>query len=199
MSDDEPIAVLDAAGAPTGEVKPRAAVHRDGDWHAAFHLWVLSGDEVLLQRRSERKASWPGHLDATAAGHLLAGEAVLDGLREAEEELGVAYAADAVTPLGRWTIDEPRPVGRNREVQHVFAVRDERALDAWTGLDRVEVDGLVAMALSGFAELAGGVATGPWPGRAWDGERVRPTRVSRDEVVPTPYFAQLAAALRALG
>ena len=103
--DDELLDVVDEHGRRLG-VKRRGDVHRDGDWHLAFHLWVVRPDGVLLQRRAATKASWPGRLDATAAGHLLAGEAVRDGLREAEEELGVAYAFDdlALSPN-----DEPKP------------------------------------------------------------------------------------------
>ena len=38
---EEEFDVLDAEGRPTGRVKARSAVHRDGDWHAAVHVWVL--------------------------------------------------------------------------------------------------------------------------------------------------------------
>ncbi|MBA2348095.1 MAG: NUDIX hydrolase, partial [Solirubrobacterales bacterium] len=72
---DERLDVYDELGVHLG-VKARGAVHRDGDWHRCVHLWVLSGDAVLLQRRGRHKASWPGALDATAAGHVAAGESV---------------------------------------------------------------------------------------------------------------------------
>jgi isopentenyldiphosphate isomerase len=52
----ELLEVLDEAGEPTGARKARAEVHRDGDWHRAFHLWVMHPDgHVLLQRRSRAK------------------------------------------------------------------------------------------------------------------------------------------------
>src|SRR3954466_4891414 len=91
--------VFDDRGWHVG-VKRRDAVHRDGDWHLAFHLWVVRPDGVLLQRRASTKSSWPSFLDASAAGHLLAGEAIQDGLREAEEELGTVYVFDDLEPLG---------------------------------------------------------------------------------------------------
>ena len=86
-ADDEILDVFDERGRHLG-TKRRADVHRDGDWHLAFHLWVVAPAGVLLQRRARGKSSWPGFLDASAAGHLLAGEAIRDGLREADEELG---------------------------------------------------------------------------------------------------------------
>src|SRR5690242_15381466 len=81
-------------GTPTGVVKPRAAVHRDGDWHRAVHVWVTglgpAGEPFLLaQRRSTAKDTWPGRLDATVGGHYRAGEGLAEALRETEEEIGV--------------------------------------------------------------------------------------------------------------
>ena len=84
-TDDEILDVFDEGGRHLG-TKRRADVHRDGDWHLAFHLWVVAPAGVLLQRRARGKSSWPGFLDASAAGHLLAGETIRDGLREVDEE-----------------------------------------------------------------------------------------------------------------
>ena len=194
MSDDELLDVLAADGSPRG-TKRRADVHRDGDWHAAFHLWVICGDQVLLQRRSVRKQAWPGRLDATAAGHLAAGEAVLDGLREAEEELGVVYAPDQLTACGTFTVDETQSDGTtNREFQHVFAVRDDRPLEAFTDFDREELDGLVTIDLATLEQLlAGGDGA---TAEAWDGVRRTPITVQADELVPTPYLLAVIKELR---
>jgi isopentenyldiphosphate isomerase len=189
--DDELLDVFDERGRHVG-IKRRADVHRDGDWHLAFHLWVVRGDGVLLQRRARDKASWPGRLDASAAGHLLAGEGVRDGLREAEEELGVVYSFEQLEPLGVHRVaDEGREGRVNRELQHVFAVRDERALEAWTAFDRVEVAGLVLVDHEDFAALAGGGAD-PVRAQAWDGTRVSLIEVAAGELVPTPYLSALA-------
>ena len=38
---EELVDVLTPAGDPTGMRKPKAAVHRDGDWHRAAHVWIL--------------------------------------------------------------------------------------------------------------------------------------------------------------
>lgn len=194
MSDDELLDVFDAGGRHLG-TKPRGAVHADGDWHRCFHLWVVDAGGVLLQHRSPAKQAWPGYLDATAAGHLVAGEQVADGLREVREELGVAYAMEDLLPLGVHRVDERDGEGANRELQHVFAVRDERPLDAWTAFDRAELAGLVRVAAGDLAALVGGrdvAAT------AWDGAAVRPVRVTAARVVPAPYLAELAPALARL-
>lgn len=196
MADDELLDVYDERGWHRG-VKRRGEVHRDGDWHRAFHLWVVSERGVLLQRRSATKAAWPGHLDATAAGHLLAGEQVRDGLREADEELGVPYRFEDLEDLGVHRVDEPIDSGgHNRELQHVFAIRDDRALDTWTSFDRDEVQGFVAIDHDGFAALLDGA--GAVHADAWDGEQITALSVAASELVPAPYLPAIARQLRRL-
>lgn len=201
--DDEILDVFDERGWHVG-TKRRGDVHRDGDWHLAFHLWVVGPDGVLLQRRARDKASWPGYLDASAAGHLLTGEAVRDGLREADEELGAAFAFDDLESLGVHRVDDAERSGVvNREVQHVFAVRDDRPLEAWRDFDRVEVAGLVLVGHDGFRALAQAVAAGAdgpsVPARAWDGIAVSEIDVAPGEIMPAPYLAAIAPALQRLG
>jgi len=198
MSGDELLDVVDADGVRLAS-KPRRAVHRDGDWHVAFHLWVVSADGVLLQRRSMAKASWPGRLDATAAGHLLAGESVADGVREAEEELGITYNFDDLVALGVHRVDETRDDGRiNRELQHVFAARDDRPLEAYRQLDDRELDGLVLLEASVLRALAGGDPR-ERHAIAWDGSRRRAITVGAGELVPSPYLPRIADDLARLG
>jgi isopentenyldiphosphate isomerase len=197
--DDELLDVFDERGWHAG-IKRRGDVHRDGDWHLAFHLWVVTPGGVLFQRRARAKSSWPGYLDASAAGHLVAGEAVRDGVREADEELGAAYVYDDLEPLGVHRVEDAERSGVvNRELQHVFAVRDDRPLARWTGFDRVELDGLVLVGHDGFAALAAALGDGAAvsvPARAWDGAAEHDVEVSAAEVVPAPYLAAIAADLR---
>lgn len=81
----------------TGIQKERDKVHTDGDWHASVHIWIYrkkrngnSNLEVLLQKRSNNKDSFPGYLDAACTGHVDAGEEYLEAaIRELEEEVGL--------------------------------------------------------------------------------------------------------------
>ena len=49
--------LVDENGVPTGEVKERELVHRDGDRHRTSHVWLFRQRngrwQVLLQKRSE--------------------------------------------------------------------------------------------------------------------------------------------------
>lgn len=90
-----------AAETPSQEsffVFRRSAVHRDGDFHRAVHIWIFaeSTKELLLQKRSDDKDSWAGLWDISSAGHISAGDASLNtARRELQEELGVNLPADA--------------------------------------------------------------------------------------------------------
>lgn len=87
--------VLDEQGNPTGEVKARAQVHQDGDWHRTVHVWLLNEKgELLLQLRGPHQEANPNCWDISCAGHLDAGEQRDDAAqRELREELGVSLSA----------------------------------------------------------------------------------------------------------
>jgi 8-oxo-dGTP pyrophosphatase MutT (NUDIX family) len=151
------IDVFDEVGRHLG-VKDRAAVHRDGDWHRVFHCLIVTerpkaGAVALLQLRGATKAAFGGLLDLTAAGHLEAGESPLDGIRELEEELGIRVDPADLVPLGtRRLIDESGEGRLNRELTHVFLLRDDRPLSHYSPAV-VEVGGLLEVPIDGLLEV----------------------------------------------
>ena len=98
--------VIDESGTPTGLIKERGVVHREGALHATSHIWIArennkSGYDILLQKRSSIKDSHPGCYDISSAGHICAGdEALNSALRELEEELGIAAAPEHLKEFG---------------------------------------------------------------------------------------------------
>src|SRR4051794_32465242 len=100
---EELLDVYDDNGRAAGQL-PRSVVHRDGHWHRVFHCLVVaqrsSGPVVVLQRRSRRVSAFPGLLDLTVAGHLVAGERPVEGAREAQEEMGLDLSPAQLVPLG---------------------------------------------------------------------------------------------------
>lgn len=82
--------VLDENGEKTGRTKLRQEVHRDGDWHRSVDVFVVRGDELLLQKRCATKDSYLGMWDLSCGGHISAGESSLEtAVRELGEELGL--------------------------------------------------------------------------------------------------------------
>ena len=86
--------MVDENGLPTGEIVSRDLAHREGLRHRTAHVWVVrrtdTGYDILLQKRSMEKESFPGLYDTSSAGHIQAGDEPLpSALRELEEELGI--------------------------------------------------------------------------------------------------------------
>jgi isopentenyldiphosphate isomerase len=204
----EPFDVITADGKPTGRVKPRARVHRDGDWHRAIHVWVAGEDGdgapfLMVQRRSPGKDTWPNRFDATVGGHYRAGETLAETLREVEEEIGIIPDGQYLRPLGvRVCANEAQPGIIDRELQDVFLLRDDRPLAAYrpnphelAALIRFPLDTLVPFLAGEAAEIRGQAIA---PGAT---EAVAMIAVS-DDFIPTVdrYFLRVAiAARRALG
>ncbi|MFI6042811.1 NUDIX domain-containing protein [Nocardia sp. NPDC051321] len=87
----ETIAVYDAAGRVVGAAD-RAAVYRDGMWHASAGVLVRSGDgaRIYVHRRTDTKMVFAGMHDCLAGGVVDPGEAPeATAVRELAEELGI--------------------------------------------------------------------------------------------------------------
>ena len=97
--------IVNEYGEPTGETVSREIAHRDGIRHRTAHVWVVKRDggrtQVLMQKRSDDKDSFPGMYDTSSAGHIPAGdEPIASALRELEEELGIKAAKNQLTYAG---------------------------------------------------------------------------------------------------
>jgi len=94
--------VLDDTGIPTGEIKSRPAVHRDGDLHRAVHVWIVNDrNEVLIQKRSSVIDVFPNLWDISLAGHVQSGEGSGAAVRrELKEELGITVEEGDLQPVG---------------------------------------------------------------------------------------------------
>jgi isopentenyldiphosphate isomerase len=121
--------VLDSLGNPTGEQKSRAMVHRDGDWHRSFHLWIVKDDSyVLFQRRSKEKDLEGGKIDVTVGGHFRAGESLKDVVREVEEEIGLKVKPEDLHFLFTRSGERRYAQAVDREFVEVYALRCDQPL-----------------------------------------------------------------------
>jgi isopentenyldiphosphate isomerase len=99
---EEYIDIVTDSGAPTGKIALKDEAHRNGWYHNTIHLWLYTkkGD-ILLQQRSHKKSIYPLLWDVSAAGHVDAGEALLDAaIRETHEELGLLLKPEELTKIG---------------------------------------------------------------------------------------------------
>jgi isopentenyldiphosphate isomerase len=97
--------IVDESGEPTGETVEREDAHRLGIRHCTAHVWLFRARngkaQLLLQKRSLNKDSYPGCLDISSAGHIPTGDGyVKSALRELKEELGVDAAPEELVFCG---------------------------------------------------------------------------------------------------
>lgn len=140
--------IVDEDGVPTGETVPRKDAHRLGIPHRTSHVWLLrihnGKTQVLLQKRSADKDSYPGCLDISSAGHIPAGEGFLESaLRELREELGVEARAQELIYCGqrRFAFRESFRGQEffDRQVSNVYVLYRDISPDAFT-VQASEVD-----------------------------------------------------------
>lgn len=140
-------------------VKPRHEVHRDGDWHQAFHCWVIGHDDgqafVILQMRGPNQDTFPNMLDISAAGHLQAGETVQDGARELEEELGLSVKFEGLVSLGRRVSTKKYKEMTDCQISNVFLYECDQALTDYD-YQASEIDGLVKLRIEDGIQLFSG-------------------------------------------
>lgn len=125
--------IVDMTGTPTGEIVDRETAHREGILHRTTHLWILRCGpqgitEVLLQKRSANKDSFPGCYDISSAGHIPAGVDWLESaLRELEEELGIKdVSADQLILCGQRHIKHDdvfhgKPY-KDRQISNIYCI-----------------------------------------------------------------------------
>ena len=93
----------------------------------AAYVFLLDDGRVLLQLRAGT-GYYDGWWGASAAGHVEAGESVLDAaVRESAEEIGVAIAPDALAPLTTMHRTGPSGTPVDQRVDFFFACRE------WSG------------------------------------------------------------------
>lgn len=135
-SEEELFDILNEDGTRTGRTKARGLVHRDGDLHGASHVFVIrrvaAKLQVLMQKRSADKDSFPSCWDTSAAGHLDVGEDFdKAAVRELREELGVSGPEPKYifTQKVEYTENFYGKPFHDNEIDHVYIVEIDEAED----------------------------------------------------------------------
>ncbi len=144
--------ILNVDGSKTGIQKERKLVHEDGDIHASVHIWAYRIDkrskeiEVLLQKRSKEKDSFPGRFDAASTGHVDAGEDFEDAaVREVFEEIGISIDKKHLHYIGEQKFNNDEYFhGKhfvNNEINRIYLIDESIALND-IHFDESEVSGV---------------------------------------------------------
>lgn len=125
--------VIDSEGNPTGQIVAREKAHAEGISHRTAHIWIIREKEgrvqILLQKRSQNKDSFPGKFDTSSAGHIQAGDEPLESaLRELKEELGISAVPEQLHFAGTFPISFAKEfhgkMFRDEEVAFVYIYKE---------------------------------------------------------------------------
>ena len=149
---EEYLDIWNSEGQPTGETCLKDIAHQKGLFHPTVHVWFYTpAPALLLQKRSFLKQTYPEFWDVSVAGHVSAGESILEGaIREVKEEIGLDIKASDLKPL-----DIRKNTNRfnngiiDCEFQHVFLVK----LDTELSQLRIQESEVDAIRLFSFEEL----------------------------------------------
>ena len=125
--------VIDSKGNPAGQIVSREKAHAEGIPHRTAHIWIIRKKEgkvqILLQKRSQNKDSFPGKFDTSSAGHIQAGDEPLESaLRELKEELGISATPDQLHFAGTFPISFAKEfhgkMFRDEEIAFVYIYQE---------------------------------------------------------------------------
>jgi len=115
----------------TGRVSIKKEAHEVNDLHMAVHMWIYNSKwEILIQKRTEIKDSYPGLWDISIAWHVSSGETMLSwAVREAREEFWMNITEEELVPI--WFYREEMALEMpwydngwfNNELNEVFVLR----------------------------------------------------------------------------
>ena len=140
--------IIDENGNPTGKIVERCIAHAEGIPHRTAHIWIIrrrnEKTEILLQKRSRNKDSFPGKFDTSSAGHIQAGDEPMESaLRELEEELGIHAESADLQFAGKFPISFAKEfhgkMFRDEEIAFVYIYDHPVEIDRLT-LQKEEVE-----------------------------------------------------------
>ncbi|MHA7060050.1 NUDIX hydrolase [Aquimarina sp. M1] len=152
---DELIDILDKNGKPTREVRLKSEAHQLGLYHSSVHIWLYTKEgNLLFQKRSNNKDTFPNLWDVSVAGHIGTGESAKESaLREIQEEIGISVAQEDLEFI-RTCLAKKRPRSDifDNEFHHVFISELKVSLDELT-LQKEEVSDIKLMPLAKLKQL----------------------------------------------
>lgn len=130
----EYIDIYDENNNSIGIKKEKNQAHKDGNFHRTAHVWIINNkNELLLQKRSATKKTHPNCWDISGAGHIKAGETVIEGaIRELNEELGIKANEDELKFIA---IVKNTKNPQNQEFGYVYLLKSNNEVKDYTFKD----------------------------------------------------------------
>ena len=154
----ELLTIFDETGLSIG-VATREEVHQKGYWHKTFQCYVIGIENqeeyMYIQLRSHLKKDFANLYDITAAGHILANESVIEGIREVKEELGLDVSYHQLISLGMIPNVIETDKMMDHELSQVFLYKMSEPMEAFV-LQPEEVAGMAKARLSDFISFFSG-------------------------------------------
>ena len=157
---DELVDILNEDGSQTGRKEMKSVAHKNGLFHPTIHVWLYTRNGYLLiQKRGKNKKSFPLLWDVSVAGHIGAGEDIVQSaLREIEEEIGLVLQPQALKKIGVFKSQKDHSDDfRDYEFHHSFIAELKVPIDELKKQDS-EVEEIDLIPLMRFAEETWGLA-----------------------------------------
>ncbi|MEJ1223573.1 NUDIX hydrolase [Sediminicola sp. 1XM1-17] len=129
---DELIDILDDNGNYTGKSLMKSEAHKKGLFHPTVHIWFYTKKgEVLIQQRAASKETHPLLWDVSVAGHIGAGEDLVESaIREVSEEIGLVVTKKEIRKVGVFkSVKELRADFIDCEFHHTYISELNTSLD----------------------------------------------------------------------
>ena len=120
---DEYIDIVTKEGKPTGKSQLKSVIHQKGYFHHTTHIWLYTKTgNILLAQRSVKKIICPLLWDVSVAGHVDAGETVVQAaIRETKEEIDLAIIESDLKKIGVFECFQNYPNGlKDYEFHNTF-------------------------------------------------------------------------------
>jgi 8-oxo-dGTP pyrophosphatase MutT (NUDIX family) len=148
-------------------IRSREEIHALGLRHREVHLWLVTpGNEIIFQKRSAFKDTFPNLMDATVGGHVEAGQSYEQAaIAEAEEEAGLLITPSQLRPLAMLANDafDERLNKRNLTFRQTYWMPYAGGLGGLC-VEPGEAVGFVALPAATVFALTSGNAAGCIPG-----------------------------------
>lgn len=121
----ELIDVLDENGNKIGIIRNKRLIYENGDWHKTVHVWLINDkNELLIQKRSKNKETFPNLWAISIAGHVITGEnSIQAAKREIKEEIGIDISEDKLTYMFSVKRKQPYKQGYLNVIDDVFLLK----------------------------------------------------------------------------